>query len=456
MKSAPASPCLDTSSIYDELVSSYEQCGAPLHVSFRDIVQWIPYRSTCFRYTHQIHSYPAKLIPQIPNFFLNCQIISAANGTTLDPFGGTGTVALESILLGKDAVSCDSNPLARLITRAKTTPQSPRKLQSQREALYRRVCKVKRATPPDVVNVEYWFTARAIRELSRLSKVVQELPESPFQTLCQVALSSTVRKVSLTDPRISVPVRLNPGRYSKDPAKHAKSLEQLERITSTDAIATFFLILEHYSELVCSLWAIRGELGSLQRQYSNSLSIATDSLAQHAPNSISFGITSPPYLGAQKYIRFSSLSLGWLSIAGPANLRHYEDLSIGREHYPTQAYSKNSVTNIAAADELLAKVQLENPLRAHIASQYLMEMAIALGNSYRAIKPQGYFVLVSGCNMICGRAFDTTSYLRQICQNLGFSVQLELSDTIKSRGLMTKRNKTAGIIPLESVIVFQK
>ena len=38
----------------------------------------------------------------------------------------------------------------------------------------------------------------------------------------------------------------------------------------------------------------------------------------------------------------------------------------------------------------------------------------------------------------------------------GFIVEAELVDEIKSRGLMTKRNRSAGVITTEWVIIFRK
>jgi hypothetical protein len=46
--------------------------------------------------------------------------------------------------------------------------------------------------------------------------------------------------------------------------------------------------------------------------------------------------------------------------------------------------------------------------------------------------------------------------MRDIIEGNGLSLELELIDDIRSRGLMTKRNKTAGLITREHILVFQK
>jgi len=67
---------------------------------------------------HDIHPYPAKFIPQIPGTLI-CRL-SVRGELVLDPFGGSGTTALEAVRLGRRAVSVDANPLSALIGRAKT------------------------------------------------------------------------------------------------------------------------------------------------------------------------------------------------------------------------------------------------------------------------------------------------------------------------------------------------
>ncbi len=67
--------------------------------------------------SHDIHPYPAKFIPQIPRNLITR--LSMPGETVWDPFGGSGTTALESVLLGRQAISSDVNPLAEVIGKGK-------------------------------------------------------------------------------------------------------------------------------------------------------------------------------------------------------------------------------------------------------------------------------------------------------------------------------------------------
>jgi site-specific DNA-methyltransferase (cytosine-N4-specific) len=69
--------------------------------------------------THGLHPYPAKYIPQIPNALI--QEFSTVGATVGDIFCGSGTTLVEALLLKRNAVGLDANPLACLISTAKTT-----------------------------------------------------------------------------------------------------------------------------------------------------------------------------------------------------------------------------------------------------------------------------------------------------------------------------------------------
>src|SRR5947207_13612028 len=77
--------------------------------------------------THGLHPYPAKYIPQIPNALI--QELSSVGETVGDLFCGSGTTLVETLVLKRNAVGIDANPLACLISRAKTTVLSQQDLE---------------------------------------------------------------------------------------------------------------------------------------------------------------------------------------------------------------------------------------------------------------------------------------------------------------------------------------
>ena len=105
-------------SIIKGFIEDFSINQKPIEVSFRKL---LPEIKNIDRYTHLIHAYPAKLLVHIPYFFLNNSVFSKKNDTVLDPFNGSGTVLLESILSNRNAFGADANPLARLIAEVKVS-----------------------------------------------------------------------------------------------------------------------------------------------------------------------------------------------------------------------------------------------------------------------------------------------------------------------------------------------
>src|SRR5467141_1595309 len=70
--------------------------------------------------THSLHPYVAAINPPLAAALIEHYV--PGNELILDPFCGGGGVLVETILLGRRALGCDINPLAVLISKAKTTP----------------------------------------------------------------------------------------------------------------------------------------------------------------------------------------------------------------------------------------------------------------------------------------------------------------------------------------------
>jgi DNA modification methylase len=80
--------------------------------------------------SHGFHSYPAMLVPQIATELLS--EYGKKTSLLFDPFCGTGTTLVEANLKGINAIGTDLNPLARLISKTKTTHIEIQALDSSR------------------------------------------------------------------------------------------------------------------------------------------------------------------------------------------------------------------------------------------------------------------------------------------------------------------------------------
>ena len=440
---------VDTSAALSRLIHEYETSGA-VHVSFRELVPWLRVGE---RATHYLHSYPAKLLPQIAHFFLGASSLASAIDIVLDPFGGTGTVALETVLSGRRAYFADSNPLARLIAAAKTADVAPPEVQAALSKIQLRYKLSRSVQPPDVVNIAYWYDEKDIRALSRLKDAIEQETAGPLQDFFWVAFSAAARKLSNADPRFSVPVRrkdltVAPGRQIGPGSKNVWSVFE-QRVNANLSRLRSFIALRPNSVVAQCVGVDARNLMSPES------ALGADRLPL-PDGSVGLVITSPPYAGAQKYIRASSLSLGWLGCTPGSNLRFYERETIGREHLTLQETANLDVADILDARMFVQSIAEKNKSRAAILATYLREMEAALRETVRVLKPGGHIVLVIGDNEVLGRCFKSSEYLSELLIRLGMQRKLVLVDDIKSRGLITKRASSAGMITKEWVILFEK
>lgn len=426
-----------------DLLARFESGGSAVEVNFRQLISSDGGTS---KSAHAIHPYPAKLLINIPQFFL-AAMPALAGSALLDPFCGSGTVLYEGARAGLRPVGSDSNPLARLITRAKLTPLDREVARRQLEAI---MAAYPSAPPmiPDVVNRDYWFSERISDCLGRLKSAIERNVPAKHRPVFDVSFSATVKRVSYADPRLSVPVKINPDRSARYGAKGDEVIRRLGRLATIDVGALFWSIASQNIRR-CPELGHAFAVGEPQI-FSDARSLGL------AEASVGLAITSPPYVGAQKYVRASSLSLGWLGLTPDCKLRPIERQSIGREHLAADEALEPSGTGLAEADSLLDEIVERNPLRARIAQRYLLEMRDALSEVSRTMRHGGTLVLVVGPNLVAGLEFPTPFFLQRIAEDLGFYTQLHLLDSIDSRGLMTKRNRTAGVIQQESVFLLKR
>lgn len=153
---------------------------------------------------HQIHSYPAMLMPLIAREIL--KKYGKGKGTNiLDPYVGSGTTLVEAMKYGVNkVVGIDLNPLALLISKVKTTKYDFKKLEQQIEDFKNYSSKVQiNPTINDEETYNFalrnsWFKEKNINELDTIKKYIDKLSNESIKNYFNIAFSQTVRIVSMT------------------------------------------------------------------------------------------------------------------------------------------------------------------------------------------------------------------------------------------------------------------
>lgn len=408
--------------------------GEPLTVSMRELAGALP----ASELTHDIAPYPGRLVRHIPKVVLGGLLTEMPGATVYDPFCGSGTVPLEALRLGGKAIAVDQNPVASLISRVKTTPLEVAAAWDQFSSLCGQAMRRRAAaTPPPFL--AKWYSPPVHSVLARFATELAnaELPGEQADFLGAVLVLAADR-LSVRDRRIPVPVR---GRG--DRAVNGD-------LTSKDAWALLKQIA----------WSVLKRISTLPESFAGRSLIVTADARDFKvtdPWLPSVVFTSPPYGAAQKYLRSTSLGLGWLGHA-PAGTASLERSSIGREHLtrPDLAVNLSGDARSASYTDRIARI---NPVRGKIYELYFHDMRRAVIAAAGSLSNNGFFVLVCGSNHAAGEEIPTHAILADYIRDCGLEVQLILRDEVRGRTLLTRRKSSIGEVqPMkdEYVYVFRK
>lgn len=83
------------------------------------------------RAAHSLHeiSYRACFKPQLPKFFITR--LTDPGALIYDPFMGRGTTVIETVLLDREPLGCDINPLSPILTRPRLDPPEPDEIKAR-------------------------------------------------------------------------------------------------------------------------------------------------------------------------------------------------------------------------------------------------------------------------------------------------------------------------------------
>lgn len=448
-----ATECRESADQFLEHASrEYSKNWQPVDVSFRTLLHELRYGD---RATHFLHPYPGKLVAHIPYFFLRASQFASRQVQVLDPFCGSGTTLVESLIRGVAADGFDVNPFAVLLSSAKCALHKREELLDTADEVVRRMPTAE-ATPRDVQNHKLWYEPKTYTSLLRLRSSIDDVSTGSLRDVMLIALSITARTLSLADPRLPVPVRVRPGSAKSEPLRALFSSVQ-ERARSGNAAAVFFnaamQAAARYEKL--SSLVLRPE--ARVRCASASI-LSQDHAAWANPNgSYDLVVTSPPYCGAQKYVRSTSHALAWTCDVPADSLAELEAKTIGREHIRRGRGKRIELSfNNPAAEAFVSRVLAQNEARAWICAAYISELDQALANIARALRQDGHIVMVVGENKIARETFPAVELFCASLEREGLERLAVLRDAIPSRGLMTKRNAASAPMSHEHVIIMRK
>lgn len=329
---------------------------------------------------HDLHPYPAKFIPQIPGTLVS--LLSGRGELVFDPFGGSGTTALEAIRLGRRAVSLDANPVAALIGRVKTA-QVGEEATTELHLLHAALRAFLASMPkdpselvakygghaPEIANREKWFPDSSFGELSHIRFRISSMTDATARDIAYLALSRTVLAASFQDSETrykSVPREIPVGEATK---RFIKEFESVMKSVARNASATRYGVSRF----------VTGDVRCMSQ-------------GDFPDGSVDLIVTSPPYGNAMDYHLYHRFRLLWLG------------------HDPI-AFGKTEIGS-----------HLKHQRESSGFDTYFDDMLKAVAGMSRVLKSGRYAVLVIGDSVYGGETYDTARLLAKRADELGFDV----------------------------------
>lgn len=400
--------------------------------------------------THGLHDYKGKFHPQIARYLMGRSGLSPESAV-LDPFAGSGTVLVEAVHYGCNAVGVEANPLAALVGNSKLhllTAGDHEFKKFHKDigncisglGTRRSIETLAHEMRFDQQTLEYlqsWFAASILLRLLEFRFRCRKTLEPRWADVADALLSSIARDVSQQDP---ADLRI---RRRKQPLSDAPVADLLNQSVGTLTARTI-AARNLFGDAPTFAVELVGDSRALQK-----------TLLQVRRSPVDAIITSPPYATALPYIDTSRLSLVLLGLSGATGLRNLERTQIGnREISPSERKHGEKLMQEklgALPGEIQEFVRtLEKKLRNTDAGfrklnmpvllvQYFSDMKAVISQTHAVISRTGTAYWVVGPNRThAGGAWlniDTPRWIALIAETVGFSTEVETLDAYQRFGL---------------------
>jgi len=357
--------------------------------------------------THNFHTYPAKFIPQIPKSTIKA--LTKEGDIILDPFCGCGTTLVEAKLLNRNAIGVDLNPIATLVSKAKTYKIKEEQINFTQNLLTEikkdiskfynknKVCIIYEI--PSFNNINHWFQSNVLNELGIIKAHIDKVNDENFRNYLYTAFSSIIVSVSNqeSDTRFAA--------INKD----------------IKPFRTFF-------EFSRKIEDMNNRIIEFSRKASDSdikiFTADTQNMKFLKDNSVDHIVTSPPYANTYDYYLYHKFRMYWLGY----DVKSVQDNEIGSRN--RHSSKKEDISTF--------KEGLSNCLK---------EMS-------RVLKKDKFAVIVIGDSVIRGKLIRANDLMKEIASKNNFRFIKEISYNLKENSRMFNPKFTNGD-KLEHIMFFQ-
>ncbi|HCQ6153203.1 TPA: hypothetical protein OL468_003639 [Clostridioides difficile] len=388
-------------------------------------------------YTHSFFKYPCRFIPEIPRWAIQKYLTGVEDACVFDPFAGSGTTLLESVINDYEAYGTEIDNIAKLIIKVKTTPFTKDKLEEIANEFNRIVTNIDTSQKPQelpgINNLDHWFTEDAIVKLSGIKKNIDRIDDKDIRDFFNICFVSIIKRVSNADDVSPKPYVSN--KIKKNPPETIKEFS-----------STFTKYFEGIREL--------SSLGLTKK----ARIIKGDALNFEFDGLFDLAVTSPPYINAFDYARTMRLENLWLDTMTENELREKkkdyvgtESIKITEEEKRLEILDKSTILK-----SYYSQIFEKDKKRALIVKKFFEDMEGNLKNTYKYLKPGGHYMIVIGNSSIRKVEVESWKVIQQIAELVGFKTETYFNYLIQNPYIRIPRGNKGGKINLDHVLVLKK
>lgn len=333
---------------------------------------------------HRFHSYPARMHPALVAHLL-AALHPGRAANVLDPFCGSGTVALEALRAGWRALGSDLNPLALALCRTKSEVLRPAlwgPLSEYAEQITERSLERVQGRVPVVARIPReeirWYAPHVLKELAGLLEEIRALPDPALRGVLEMVFSAIVVKFSFQRADT---------RQEAQPKRIRKGL-----------VSEFFQ--RKCQELVSDWQAFAASLPGGVKTPSF---VASDARQIHQTLGGSFEadlvLSSPPYAGTYDYAKHHARRIAWLGLKDRA--LHRQEIGARRD------FERGPRTERRPG---------QSTARAH----WDRQLASVLRSLARVQRPDALTVFLLGDGEVDGRSIDARRQIEALAPDCGY------------------------------------
>ena len=402
---------------------------------FRSTEQW----------THGYHRYPAKFLPNVVRKIIeehspsNCRVIA-------DLFAGCGTTLVEAKAHGISSIGTDINPVARLITKVKTTPIAPEVLQPAYDNLIARFDEYNDADYANIQKherLDHWFYPSEKAKIAFLFDKVSHLDvDVAIKEFYFVCISHILKNCSRWLQSSTKP-QVDPNKTIPDPFVEFK--RHCQKMIKNNGEYYSFLYNNGYLDTPCSILLRDARDTGINSE------------------SVDMIITSPPYVTSYEYADIHQLTGYWMDFI--------PDMHEFRKQFIGTSYSGNKSFEVSGSEQAQEIVNALAEKSKHIArdvAQYFNDMQEVAIEMARILVPNGHACIVIGNTKIKDVQIKSAEVFCELLENAGLTKEEVIKRSIPHKLMPTLRDSRNGkftkqdnpnckkVYPNEYVIIMKK